>query len=123
MLDKTSIAILEYIKNNAPADTKDIDSLVSNLQTTEKHLYALKAHNFIIGKTLKSLTTDNGIKYLSFSPYEITPDGLAYLENDKDQKRKEKFDNFHKWVNTIIAALALLSAIPALILSIMQLLK
>lgn len=116
LLDNKSIKILEYIKNNPPANAEDIDNLICDMSVTKQYIHTLQTHNLIIGKTLKSFTTDTGIKYVYFSPYEITPDGLAQLESIEKQKYQNKLNNFHKWTNTIIAALAL-------ILSVMQLLN
>ena len=53
----------------------------------------------------------------------ITQKGKCFLELHLAQEKQNRQENIHKWVNTIIAALAFLTSIPALMLSIMQLLQ
>ena len=119
LLDKTAVKILKYIRDNAPTELEAVASLVHSETVAEKYVHSLKTHRFIRGLSSRMIQTPNGPVMHTFAPFEITPEGLACLENTK----REKWDNFHQWANTIIAALALLSAIPALIISITQLMK
>lgn len=122
-LDKTSTKILIFIRDNSPASTEDISALISNKTLAESCILSLIRKNYIKGLIPYTYHTPNGVRSTYSSPYTITADGIAYLEISKKENRKEKLKIFHDWVNTIIALLALLTAIPALILSVKQLLK
>lgn len=122
-LDKTSMEILKYIKENRPASIENISAFVSDKALAENCVSSLKSKKLIGGLTPVNYHTPNGVQSVTTSPYEITADGFAYLEDIKRKERKAIWDNIHKWANTIIALLALLTAIPALMLSIKQLLR
>ncbi len=130
MLDKHSIEILMFIQTNGKTTTEQIKNKFPALCNIQKNIDFLSKNEYIKGLTSKCVPLpgfhkidDVRFQTIYRSPYEITPNGLAFIESFKNQKRQEQWDNFHKWTNTIIAALALLSAIPALILSIMQLMQ
>jgi len=77
-------------------------------------------------RVLRDLIDDKFIVHSGNSHDDIfylTDRGRAYLEELKNISDERNSAKFHRWVNTIIAGLSLLTAIAALWLSIMQLTK
>lgn len=107
-LDKTSVKILKYIKDNQPFG---IDGIKKPDALIKKCISSLIEKKLIKDITVNFYENLTDYTQITVSPYEITADGLAYLELHK----KEKWENFHKWANTIIAILALITAIYAAI--------
>lgn len=88
-----------------------------------------KIDNFVpLGSLLSKSCPEKVLTYLEFryylnykrenktDYYSITLKGIEYL-------CQHKWEKFHIWLNTIISLLALLVAIPALVLTIKQLSK
>ena len=50
----------------------------------------------------------------------LTEQGIAYIENLLTSETEKKSHNIHEWINTIISGLALITAIIALIVSIVK---
>lgn len=51
----------------------------------------------------------------------LTESGIAHVEEIYSRERNNRSNKMHQWTNTIVAVLALITAIGALIVSIMQL--
>ena len=97
-----------------------------------KTIYKLSRKNnddFIPLKTLLSKKCpENVITYLEFRNYlnykrENKTDYYSITLKGIESLCQHKWEKFHIWTNTAISLLALLSAIPALVLTIKQLLK
>ena len=67
-LDKTSLKILRYIKENRPASIENIVEFVSNKALAENCVASLKSKNLIIGLTPVTCHTPNGIQCATASP-------------------------------------------------------
>lgn len=116
-LDETSTRILRYIKDNRPAKIEDIIKYVSNKSLAENCVLSLKSKKLIRGLTPVTYHTPSGIQCADASPYEITADGLAYLDSLEMQEKQElhekklkKMQFRHNWkiaiFNTIGGAIA-----------------
>ena len=115
-LDKTSIEILKYIKDKHPARIEDIFAFISDKPLAEKCVASLKTKKLIVGLTPVTYHTPDGIQCVTTSPYEITADGLACLENrEKEQPHTIKGKMF-KWLkDNALEVIAIIISIFALL--------
>lgn len=122
-LDSRGEAILKYIGSHSPITFKELRQHFS--RWSQKDLNEII--DILDKKKFVNLPNADRLFYGHISlddlVISITYTGQLYLENQSYLAEERHFVRFHSWVNTIIAILAFLTAIPALILSVMQLLQ
>lgn len=122
-LDSRGETILKYIGSHNPTTFKALHQRFPRL--SEKDLKGII--DILEKKKFVNLPNSDRLFYgritLDDLEVSITYAGQLYLENLSYRSEERRFARFHTWANTIIAILAFLTAIPALILSVMQLLQ
>lgn len=116
LLDKTAVKILKYIRDNAPTELETVASLVHSETVAEKYVHSLKTHRFIRGLSSRMIQTPNGPVMHTFAPFEITPEGLACLEDIK--KERLRF-----WIPVTVSILAFLVSLASLAIDGIQIIK
>ena len=115
-LDKTSIKILRYIKDNAPASNKAISAFIGDKALTDNCVSSLITKKLIIGLLPVTSHTPNGFKSATTSPYVITADGLAYLEELDNEQPQTTRGKIAKWFkNNALEIIAIIISIIALL--------
>ena len=112
MLSNDQLKILKYLYNNNQCALKDLEVYFGFNESSDKCLRQLSLNGYV------SRIYVNNTKC-----YSITHNGKAYVEKVASTSAETKFSHTHIWVNSVIAVMALLTAISALVVSIMQLLQ
>lgn len=115
-IDETSIKILRYIKDNAPASNEAISAFIGDKALAENCVSSLITKKLIIGLVPVTFHTPNGLKSATTSPYNITADGLAYLENLENEQPQTIRGKITKWLkNNALEIIAIIISILALL--------
>lgn len=115
-LDETSTKVLIFVKDNSPASTEDIYAFISNDVLAESCIISLIRKNYIKGLTPNTCYTPKGVRCVNSSPYAITADGLAYLENYEKEQPQTIRGKITKWLkNNALEIIAIIISIIALL--------
>ena len=83
LLDKTSVKVLKEIKRNSNISLNELQNIYG-----DNVIYILKSlekKGFIINPTVRCIKVANGFASDKANKYTISPDGRAYLEEQKDK--------------------------------------
>ena len=103
-IDETSTQILIYIRDNSVVSIETLYNVVQNKSLADMCVSSLLSKKLIEGLNYQIAYSSNGAKAFPCSPYKITADGLAYLENLKTEKTEIRNRFFRDLILALMGA-------------------